>query len=112
MDLIWEPETPGGLRLSMAFKPISSSATGDDMVNEDFPRQDFGMVRAQMYVNVVLVVVVVVPLGRREAHRSCLHCPRCHKVLDGDVSRRNCCDHGFTVQPSAPDPDPRLVSRA
>lgn len=29
--LIWDPETPGGFRPSMAFKPASSSATGDDM---------------------------------------------------------------------------------
>lgn len=30
--LIWVPETPGGLRTSMAFKPASSSATGDDIL--------------------------------------------------------------------------------
>jgi hypothetical protein len=32
MPVILEPETPGGFRPSMAWRPVSRSATADDMV--------------------------------------------------------------------------------
>lgn len=30
-----DPDTPGGFNASMAWRPVSSSATADDMLDED-----------------------------------------------------------------------------